>query len=154
MLVRDVAHEARNGGEATARTLAAPVVAVTEGRESGHRRWRSRVGQDRSSHARLDSGNACTRKRGLNARSEQPGKALKPAQEPVSRRNSVTCDKRPSSPGCETCCGSWWTSRSQTLNDAREINEHQRAPADTSVEKPTWETERERRQRKKTETDR
>ena len=63
VLVRDVAHETRNGGEASARTLAAPVVAVTERRESGHRWWRSRVGHYSGSHARLDSSNACTRKR-------------------------------------------------------------------------------------------
>ena len=50
VLVRDVAHETRDGGEASARTLAAPVVAITEGRENGRRRWRSRVGQNRSGH--------------------------------------------------------------------------------------------------------
>ena len=62
MLVRDVAHEARDGGEASARALAAPVVTIAERRKSGHGRWRSRVGQDRSSHARLNGGDACTRK--------------------------------------------------------------------------------------------
>ena len=62
MLVRDVAHEARNGGEASAGALAAPVVTVAERREGGHGRWRSRVRQDGSSHARLNGGDACTRK--------------------------------------------------------------------------------------------
>ena len=51
-----------------------------------------------------------------------------------------TCDKYPSLLGCGTCCDSWWSSRSQTLNDARERNEHQREPAKTCVEKPTRET--------------
>ena len=51
VLVRDVTHETRDGGEASARALAAPVVAITERRKHGRRRWRSRVGQDRSSHA-------------------------------------------------------------------------------------------------------
>ena len=51
VLVRDVAHETRDGGETSARALAAPVVAITEGRERGRRRWRSRVGQNRSGHA-------------------------------------------------------------------------------------------------------
>ena len=63
VLVRNVSHEARNGGETPARTLAAPVVTITKRRKSGHWRWRSRVGQNRSGHARLNSCNACTRKR-------------------------------------------------------------------------------------------
>ena len=84
VLVRDVAHEARDGGEASARTLAAPVVAVTEGTKGRHRRWRSRVGQDRSSHARLDSGNACTRKRVRVREVYSRGRPPKPAQEPAS----------------------------------------------------------------------
>ena len=63
MLMRNMAHETRDGGKPPARTLAAPVVAVTERRKNGHRRWRSRVRQNRSSHARLNSCNACARKR-------------------------------------------------------------------------------------------
>ena len=47
----DVTHETRDGGEASARALAAPVVAITERRKHGRRRWRPRVGQNRSSHA-------------------------------------------------------------------------------------------------------
>ena len=63
VLVRNVSHEARNGGETPARTLAAPVVTITKRRKNGHRKWRSRVGQNRSGHARLNSCYACTRKR-------------------------------------------------------------------------------------------
>ena len=60
MLMRDVAHETRNGGEAFAVAFAAPVVTVTERRESGHRWWRSRVRHNWSSNARLNGGDACT----------------------------------------------------------------------------------------------
>ena len=63
VLMRNMAHETRDGGEPPARTLAAPVVAITERRKGGHGRWRSRVRQNRSSHARLNSCNGCTRKR-------------------------------------------------------------------------------------------
>ena len=62
MLMRNVAHETRNGGEAFAGAFAAPVVTVTERREGGHRWWRSRVRHNGSSHARLNGGDACTRK--------------------------------------------------------------------------------------------
>ena len=62
MLMRDVAHETRNGGEAFAGAFAAPVMTVAERRESRHRRWRSRVGHNGSSHARLNCSDACTRK--------------------------------------------------------------------------------------------
>ena len=70
------------GRETSARTLAAPVVAITERRKSGHRRWRSRVGQNRSSHPRLNSCNA--RKRVRMREVKQPEKAPKPAREPAS----------------------------------------------------------------------
>ena len=60
MLMRDVAHETRNGGEAFAGAFAAPVVTVTERREGGHR-W-SRVRHNGSSHARLNGGDGCARK--------------------------------------------------------------------------------------------
>ena len=50
VLVRDMTHETRDGGEASARTLAAPVVTITEGRENGRRGWRPRVRQNRGSH--------------------------------------------------------------------------------------------------------
>ena len=62
MLMRDVAHETRNGGEAFAGAFAAPVMTVAERRKSRHRWWRSRVGHNGSSHARLNCGDACTRK--------------------------------------------------------------------------------------------
>ena len=83
MLVRDVAHEARDGGETPARTLAAPIVTITKRRKNRHRRRRSRVGQDRSGHARLNSCNACTRKGGQSSRSELSERAPKPAREPA-----------------------------------------------------------------------
>ena len=47
VLMRNMAHETRDGGEPTARTLAAPVVAITERRKNGHGRWRSRVRQNK-----------------------------------------------------------------------------------------------------------
>ena len=50
VLVRDMTHETRDGGEASARTLAAPVMAITERRESGRRGWRPRVRQNRGGH--------------------------------------------------------------------------------------------------------
>ena len=81
--MRNVAHETRNGGEAFAWAFAAPVVTVTERREGRHRWWRSRVRQNGSSHARLDGGDACTRKRGQCSRSELSERAAKPAREPA-----------------------------------------------------------------------
>ena len=48
----------------------------------------------------------------------------------------VTCDKGPSALDCETCCGSSWTSRSQTLDGPREVSKHRSTPEITSVEKP------------------
>ena len=57
---------------------------------------------------------------------------------------SLTCDEGPSSLDCETCCGSCWTSRSQTLDGPRKVSKHQSAPAITSVKKPR------RRHRKQT----
>ena len=40
----------------------------------------------------------------------------------------VTCDKRPSALDYETCCGSFWTSRSQTLDGPRKVSKHQSTP--------------------------
>ena len=52
VLMRDMTHETRDGGEASARTLAAPVVAIAKGRENGRQEGGGpRVGQHRSSHA-------------------------------------------------------------------------------------------------------
>ena len=47
-----------------------------------------------------------------------------------------TCDKGPSALDCETCCGSSWTSRSQTLNGPRKVSKHRITPGITNVEKP------------------
>ena len=86
VLVRNVSHEARNGGETPARTLAAPVVTITKRRKNRHRRWRSRVGQNRSGHARLNSCNACTRKRVRVREVYSRGRPRNRAQEPASVR--------------------------------------------------------------------
>ena len=83
MLVRDVAHEARNGGEASAGAHAAPVVTVAERRESGHGRWRSR-GQTGREQPRATERRRCVHaQRGQNSRSELSERAPKPAREPA-----------------------------------------------------------------------
>ena len=82
MLVRDVTHETRDGGEASARTLTAPVMAVTEGRgrQAQEVAVSGRTGQEQP-HA--TGRRQCVHaQRGRNARGERPGKAPKPAQEP------------------------------------------------------------------------
>ena len=69
----DMAHETRDGGKASARTLAAPVVTITKRRKNGHRRRRSRVGQNRP---RATEQLLCVHaQEGQSARGVQPGKA-------------------------------------------------------------------------------
>ena len=83
MLVRDVAHEARNGGEASAGALAAPVVTVAERREKRAREV-AVSGQTGREQPRATERRRCVHaQRGQNSRSELSERAPKPAREPA-----------------------------------------------------------------------
>ena len=83
VLMRNVAHETRNGGEAFAWAFAAPVVTVTERRESRHRWWRV-SGQTQLEQPRATGQRQCVHaQRGQCSQDELSGRAPKPAQEPA-----------------------------------------------------------------------
>ena len=80
MLVRNMAHETRDGGEPPARTLAAPVVAITERRKNGHEEV-AVSGQTEQEQPRATEQLQCGHaQKGQNARGEQPEKAPRPAR--------------------------------------------------------------------------
>ena len=82
MLMRDVAHETRNGGEAFAGAFAAPVVTVTERRESTQVVAVS--GQTQREQPRATERRRCVHaQRGQCSRSELSERAPKPAREPA-----------------------------------------------------------------------
>ena len=83
VLVRDMTHETRDGGEASAGTLAAPVVAITEGRENG-RRGVAASGQTEQERPHVTERRRCVHARkDQHVQGEQAEKALQPAQEPA-----------------------------------------------------------------------
>ena len=59
VLLGEVKHEARDGGEAAPKALATPVVSVSVRRESGTKRRRPRITEIRRRLSRLSRGNAC-----------------------------------------------------------------------------------------------
>ena len=112
VLMRNMAHETRDGGEPPARTLAAPVV-ESQAVRMPQSCW----------PVTCDKG---------------------PLSQAVRMPQScwpVTCDKGPSELDCETCCGSSWTSRSQTLSGPRKVSKHRSTPGITSVEKQLVKTQ-------------
>ena len=92
MLVRDVTHETRDGGEASARALAAPVVAITERRETRAQEVAA-SGQTEQEQPRVIEQRQCVHaQRGRHAQGGQAEKALKPAQEPAEAGPHDTWD--------------------------------------------------------------
>ena len=84
VLVRNVSHEARNGGETPARTLAAPVVTITRRRKKRAQEV-AVSGRTEQERPRATEQLLCVHaQKGQSARGVQPGKAPKPAQEPAS----------------------------------------------------------------------
>ena len=80
MLMRNMAHETRNGGEPPARTLAAPVVAITEGRKKRAQEVAVSDQTEQEQPRATEQLQCVHAQKGQNARGEQPEKAPRPAQ--------------------------------------------------------------------------
>ena len=92
VLVRNVTHETRDGGEASARALAAPVVAITE-REKTRAQEVAVSGRTEQEQPRVTEQRQCVHaQRGQHAQGGQAEKALKPAQEPAEAGPHDTWD--------------------------------------------------------------
>ena len=74
MLVRNVSHEARNGGKASVRTLAAPVVAVTERREKAGTGAAVSGRTEQELPRAIEQLQCVHAQKGQNARGEQPAR--------------------------------------------------------------------------------